>query len=397
VSAAALSAEFRLAAACCIRPPGETRDAAVRAAASASIDWPAFRAMVERQRIQGLAREALRAADIAMPEAIAATLNEIAIDTARGALQLASEALTLQEALDAASIPALFIKGSSLAMLAYGNLAIKHAWDIDLLVLPQDVARACAVFERAGYARILPPATLKHDRFVAWLEFAREAIFYHPARGTSVELHWRLSDNAAQLDHVTAASPSQSVVIAGGRTLRTLRDEDLFAYLCLHGAHHAWARLKWLADLSAWLVAKGPAETERLYRHAQSNGVGRGAAQALLLCHALFGLDVPAPLLAEMQSDRAIRWLVTIAYEAMAGRAGQSLEQPLGSFKIEASHFLLASGLRYWLQELRSKSIGWTDFQRFALPRPLYFLYPVLRGPSWAWRKAASLWGQPAR
>jgi hypothetical protein len=51
----------------------------------------------------------------------------------------------------------------------------------------------------------------------------------------------------------------------------------------------------------------------------------------------------------------------------------------------------LADGPRGWVQALRSKSVGWTDYLNLPLPRPLFFLYPLLRAPSWAWRRVSRL------
>ena len=143
------------------------------------------------------------------------------------------------------------------------------------------------------------------------------------------------------------------------------------------------------------IAVKPAAEIERLYRRAKAENIGRAAAQALLLCETLFGLELPPGLAAEMKADRATRWLYAIALDAMAGdtQSRQTADRALGNLKIEVSHFLLADGVRYWLQELHSKSIGWTDFQNFALPRRLYFLYPMLRMPSWIWRRVSHLLG----
>ncbi len=183
------------------------------------------------------------------------------------------------------------------------------------------------------------------------------------------------------------------VAIAEGQVLRTLGDDDLFVYLCLHGARHAWSRLKWLADLAAWLSQKSPQDVERLYRRAETSGVGRASAQALLLCNQL--LDLPlAPGFADGLRRNAInRLLIAIALRSMAGAGGtrQIDDRWTGNLAIHLSHFLLAPGPRIWWEELRSKAIGWTDFRWIRLPRPLYFLYPLMRIPSWLWRRIAHL------
>jgi hypothetical protein len=388
-----LPAEFRLVAACCIWPPSERRNAAIRAAAGDAIDWENLLRIVTRQRVGGLVHDGLDRAGIAVPENARTVLARGAAAIVRQALAFAHEALQLQNAFDAAGIPVTFVKGTALAVLAYGNLGIKQAWDIDMLVLPEDVRRVCGMLDGLGYVRTMPPASMAEDRFFAFTEFARESLFHHRARGVFLELHWRLSDNRAQLAHVDARAGNRLVAIGPRHALRTLNDDDLFAYLCLHGAHHAWSRLKWLADVAALLGAKDLAEIERLYRKAQQDGVGRAAAQALLLCEQLFGTALPAGLSSEMRRDRAVRWLVSVALAEMAGDARQTDDHALGNLRIEVSHFLLADGPRSWLRELQGKAIGWTDFQNIALPRRLYFLYPALRLPSWLWRRVSHLLG----
>jgi hypothetical protein len=386
-----LPAAFRLVAACCIWPPSERRNSAIRQASSEAIDWDNVLQITRRQRVAGLVHDGLKCAEIVLPAAVADALAIGASDVARRGLLLASEALRLQDLFAAADIPVMFVKGTALAQLAYGNIAIKQAYDIDVLVTPDAVVRSCAVLEAAGYRRTFPSAKVTAERFATWTEFSKECVFQHDRHGVIAELHWRLADNPTVLRGVTANSASRSVAVSPGRALRTLGDEDLFAYLCFHGAQHAWSRLKWLADLAAWLAPKPPEDVERLCRSAKAAGTGRAPDQALLLCEVLFGTSLP-PALA-MWEDRANRWLVSIALSAMAGGGAtqQTHDRPFGNLEIFLSHFLLAPS--FW-RELHTKAIGGVDFDSVALPRPLFFLYPVLRVPSWIWRRTLHLIGQ---
>ena len=63
-------------------------------------------------------------------------------------LAMAAEALRLQRLFDEADLPVLFVKGTSLAVLAFGNLGLRSGQDIDLLVpletLPAATALICA-------------------------------------------------------------------------------------------------------------------------------------------------------------------------------------------------------------------------------------------------------------
>jgi hypothetical protein len=205
-----------------------------------------------------------------------------------------------------------------------------------------------------------------------------------------LELHNGLVDNPALLPGIGAHSPRQWVAVGAGIRLPTLQKDELFAYLCVHGATHAWSRMKWVADVSALLSHDPPQERERLYHRSLELGVGRCSAQALLLCQKLFALDLPVRLSAELAKDFGTRWLTGVALRTMAGSHSETeLEDTvLGTVPIHLSHFLLAPGWRYKASEARRKSVSHHDRSALRLPRLLHFLYPVLLLPNWLWRRA---------
>jgi hypothetical protein len=149
----------------------------------------------------------------------------------------------------------------------------------------------------------------------------RETVWHHPQRGTTVELHVGLSDTTALLGSVGTASPRQRVPIAG-IALPTLAEEQLFAYLCVHGTCHGWARLKWLIDAAA-MIYKGshsPAEWRRI---AAENGAGRCGDVMLLLCHEILDFDLPLALLAEIKRDQVTCRIVDYCH-AQINRIGMA-------------------------------------------------------------------------
>ena len=105
------------------------------------------------------------------------------------------------------------------------------------------------------------------------------------------------------LEGVGVASPTQAVAVLNG-SLTTLADAELFAYLCVHGATHGWFRLKWLADLGAWLAGKREDEIAGFYAEAERLGVGACAGQALLLCRNLLGLGLPTGLQPKLRAGK---------------------------------------------------------------------------------------------
>lgn len=389
-----LAKEFLLVAACCRWPHSAERTDAVRNAAGEVRDWNRVLAITRRQRVEGLVHDGLGQASIEPPEPVAAALADAASEIARENLAHTAESLRLRRLFDGAGIGFLFLKGVPLGLLAYGNLGVKKAWDIDLLVAEDDVEQACALLGQAGYGRIKPGPEVSDSRFRTWVRINKESL-WRSAAGLVVELHSGLVDNPSLLPSVTASSPAEEVEVAPGKTLPTLQRDALFAYLCVHGATHAWSRLKWIADVAALVRAgRGPdseeAEAERLYRTSLDLGVGRCSAQALLLCEKLLATRLSLPLKRELESDYKTRMLVDMAVGAMAGpHAEVELDETvLGTVPIHLSHFMLGRGWRYKWQELRRKSVSPDDRMRLPLPRPLHFLYPLIAVPSWLLRRA---------
>jgi len=379
---------LRLALACA-RPPGETRDAAVREAAAApGLDWAAAPRVLARHRIEGLAQEALSRAGVAPPAGAAAALRAEALAIAALSLGLAHESARLQGLLDDAGLANLVLKGATLDMLAWGRLGLKRAWDIDLLVLPRDAARARRVLEAAGYGMIAP-TDLDATAFARWTRLAKEAEFAHGQSGRVVELHWKATDPALLLWGISAASPWQSVTIGKEMALRTLQDGELFAYLSVHGCSHAWSRLKWLADAAALLARRDEAGRESLYRQAMAAGAGHCPAVTLILAEALLGLPMPAACAAEVKANRKALRLARLAWEALAGGEGETeiAARSLLEDRIRLSQVMFADGWAYVWAELRRQAVSLDDRMSFDLPPGLAFLYAVMRAPRWLWRR----------
>lgn len=375
----AFTAEFRLAAACCRWPVDEAAKAAVRAAAG-GIDWGRFLAVLARHRIEGLAHNALTRAGVAVPAAPAAALAQSAAAIQRKNLEFAAEAVRIDRAL--AGLPHLFVKGSTLAMLAYGTLAHKSAWDIDILVSPDTLAEAGAILAEMGYVCVQPAEAAQTG---TWLRWVKETIWIHPVRGHAVELHSRLLDNPHLAGEVGLASPRQQVEVANGMALPTLQSDHLFAYIAVHGAYHGWSRLKWLADAAA-LATSERVDAAALHDAAERVGAGRCSAAALVLARRVIGTDIDSSLIARLRRDPAVNSLVRTAMWVMDGGPDGSAECDSRGGRMvarKASHFLLARGWRYQLSELWHKAAFPYTPAYLKVPAWLRPGYTLLRMPWW--------------
>jgi hypothetical protein len=382
------SPEFRLAAACAMWPPSDRRTDAIHAAASESLDWARLLRVATRHQVMGLVHEGLIRARPDVPPEIADEIATHAAALVRENLAMAREAVRLQRLFDDADLPVLFVKGPALAELAFGNVGLRSGQDIDLLVRYEALLAATAIILRAGYRRFDPPPNIGDAQLRLVMRLRKDLGFVHRATGRQIELHWRLFLNPHAMAESSFIAASRVVPLSGVAGVRTLGEDDLFAYLCMHGALHWWNRLKWLADVNALLASTPQSGVERLIRAAEARGVGRAAAQVLLLCRKIFQTPLPASLTATLDKSVTMRWLEATALKAMT--TGQGERDPhevrFGTTRGSLSTFLLKRSWRYQLAELGIHLTNPTDVLTIPLPQPLQFLYPMLRLPLWAWR-----------
>ena len=387
-----LTTEFRLAAACVKWPVTAQTRQAIHQAADHPIDWTQFLGVVQRHRIGGLVHRALKGAGVPLPADISHALADRASAIARNAMMLTHETAQLQRLFEGAGIPVAVVKGAILAKLIYGDITVRHARDIDLLVSPDSVERASLLLEQSGYRRVYPPPDFNAAQLRAVHRTGKEYEFRH-ASGIIVELHWRLTANPALLSGMGVDRASQQVVLAQGVAVQTFSRDDLFSYLCVHGAAHSWFRIKWLADIGVLLDGENDAGRERLYRQAQKNGAGRAAAQAINLCAELLDTSMPAALLAEIRRSPVVRRLSAHAKTQIAG--SESQEPNFGTTRRALAQFFIGHGWRYHWNGLRQALTSTDDMRAVALPARLAFLYPLLRLPLWLHRHLpVARWGR---
>ncbi len=380
-----------LVAACSIWPPSHRRTDTIREAAAAPIDWDRCLRVVRRHRVVGLVHDGLRAAQISVPANVASIISEQAAALVRENLALAAEAVRLQRLFEEAGLTVNFVKGISLAKLAYGNLGIRHGKDLDLLVPPDSFLAATSLIERAGYRRFNPSAEVRGDQLRKLMTMRKDFGYVHEHGEPELELHWRLFLNPNFLNETSLFVLSRIVPLSQAIGLRTLGEDDLFSYLCAHGTVHWWYQLKWLADVGALLASSSMSGIERHYQAAEARGLGRPAALAILLCHRLLGTAIPDRLLATFRASTTMRWLESTALNVMTAGDGEiePRDKSFGTTRGSLSCFLLRQNWRYWFAELKLHSVCEADVLTLSLPSSLQFLYPLLRVPLWLWRHRA--------
>jgi hypothetical protein len=368
------SAEFLLLAACCRWP---TDAPAIRRAAQVAIDWPRFLALTRRHRVRGFARRGLEAAGIDLPAGLVAGHRR---QIARNLLLL-DEAARLAGLLAESGIRVVFLKGATLAELAYRDQTVKQTLDNDLLIDPEHVGAAIDLFGRAGYRLSDPAGPIDAARLPVLTDMVKECTLVHVGNRAMLDLHWRATSVKGLLAEPNLERDSRMVAI-GGYQLPTLDGEPLMVYLAVHGARHGWARLKWLADFNALLSAMDPPAVAALRARAGRDGVARAMDLALLQANRLFASAIPE----DVGRSRRVRWLARMSDALMRGSdelAGQR-DAPRRYMAVgHASALLLKSSPRYLANVAWESWVSTQDALAIPLPRaarPLYLaISPVRR------------------
>jgi hypothetical protein len=325
-----------------------------RRPAATSLEWPLFTRLVRFHRVQGLVWNTVRNLEDRVPHSVRDELTGDARAITASNLQLAAECQRLKAAFGDHGIAVLFVKGLTLGTLAYGTISTKAGVDIDLLVDPEQLGQVATLLQGDGYRLTEPAAPATASRLAKWHQIRKESSWIQTQKGFQVDLHTSLADNPALIPNIGLSSPTQMVEISPGICLPTLADDELFAYLAVHGASSAWFRLKWITDFAALIAGKSPAQLDRLYERSQQLGAGRAPAQALLLADMLYGsLNGAEALKARLERDRRAQWLARIALRQVAGRAEpvEPTSRPLGTATIHYSQLLMLPGLGFKLSE----------------------------------------------
>ena len=297
----------------------------------------------------------------------------------------ATELVLLYKLFQENGIACIPLKGSVLALQVYGNLALRHAGDIDLLVAPSQVELADRLLQ-ISYRRIMPGFRLSPAQRRRFLRLMYDFEYLHEQANLRVELHWRsLQDQPAHVMDLTRLRSRVSKVVVAGSTLPALSLPDNILYLCAHGGAHFWSRLSWLADLVEMMRGNSEIDWPRLMILVREANMMRPLALWLILAHELLDVSLPEVIRTYALRDQMVSYLAKVAYRSMLCPQ-PATPPPSLNFIFYLCRFRCANSFTERLNILQNIFSG-EDWKTISFPDSLNFLYYLLRFPLWLQRR----------
>jgi hypothetical protein len=258
-------------------------------------------------------------------------------------------------------------KGPTLALSAYGDLALRQFHDIDFLIRKPDVLQAKEILLAEKYKPQVEcnASTIdtNHEfpfKKVAYLELQTEMLHRKFAFAINDDDLWQ---DLVELD-------------IDGTVVHTLSPENLLVVLCAHGTQSLWKRLIWICDI-AELIGACQLNWDTVHRRAQTLGAKRMIRLGLCLANNLLGAQLPDQMLEEIETDRVVAKLARQTIDNLFHTSTnfyQEMDQ--GLFYIQSRERLRDRTLCYWRMATTPTEI---DRRLIDLPPRLAFLYYGLR------------------
>jgi hypothetical protein len=270
----------------------------------------------------------------------------------------------------------------ALAEGIYGDMALRQAGDIDLLIHAQDLPRIRDIVRELGYT---PNLALSPAEERAYLKSGYECGFDGAAGRNLLELQWAILPRfyAVDFDHESLFQRAAAIRVAG-HVMKTPSPEDLFLILSVHAAKHVWGRLIWLCDVERIMRIK-ELNWSWIGSQAKDLGIVRILRVTLLLVNRLLNVAVPDGAETSLPHDAEARALADEIEIHIASGSQYNVE----SFDYFRLMLRLRENWRDWTRFVTRLAFtpGPGEWATIRLPGPLFPFYRLVR----FWRLARRL------
>jgi len=213
---------------------------------------------------------------------------------------MSAELIKVMKILEENNIEALAFKGPTLAQMAYGDITLRQYSDLDILVNSNDLYKTAKLFLSHNLTTDLDIEFLKNTTL---LEIGSDFSFYY--NNTHIELHWNLFRKLLLQDNNSFnVWNEKKYVKINHHKLRTLPNDYLLIYLCIHGSKHLWERVEWIVDIDKLIRKYNDFNWEFIETSATALNSKNMLLIGLSLSHKLFQTPLPHNILMQLNSKK---------------------------------------------------------------------------------------------
>lgn len=351
------------------------KQSTLRLLLSKPTDWRYLIDLAESHGLLPLLHQHLTSVTHVVPPAVTLELQDRALNNSQTVLHLVGELLKLQRSFSKRGLKLATFKGPVLSQMAYGDMALRRAGDIDVLISRDDFHQAREVLNSLGYKMAY---SLSGEQLRSHLAFHCEIPFVSEDSRTVVDLHWDLAPASfvLRLTGRDLISRLQPVRLAGV-SVQTFDTEDLIVYLSMHGAKHLWRSLESTSSLAELVRQSRDIDWNSLTKRAISTRTTRMLALGLRLAQRCFDAQSPAEVFKTIDADNSMRQL---AEEIKANILYWPVSEPEST---ETARYNLkimdrkSDALVSMIRAVCTPTLS--DFEAITLPPSLHGLYYAVR------------------
>ena len=352
------------------------------------VDWQSFLECAIHHRVYPTLYLKLKdfSEQLGIPTFVMQSLEQFYKQNTFQMLQLAGEMDDIGKLFAEAGIDTLFLKGPLMAHDLFGDISLRTSKDLDILIPLSHLDKAKKILKNVGYEQ----TDTRESLFDDWQWKYKDISFYHPQKQIEVEVHWRLSYWPEKEPSFTELWARRTKSTLTQSPCYSLGKEDLFYFLVIHGARHAWFRLRWLMDIQQ--IVKQPLNWKVGYQLFQKCNHVIFGGQAILLASQLFEMNITdemKPFLKKRNTNEMAKSALYIIDRI------ENLHDPTPSSEIRSYYIkynlstkTISQRVMIKLSKLHPTS---DDAQIFPLPKLFHFLYFPLRPILWLIRKSKRL------
>jgi len=367
-------AEWSLLLAACSALSNNEKQERIRQLLRNPVSWKSVLDLADRHGTLLLLHQALTTRSQEVPAETKLRLKQRHQINLHKSLFLARELIRIIDRLIQLGIEAMPYKGVTLAEQMYGDISLRPAGDIDLLIRPEDLSRIKQAVRELDYT---PHDDLSAAEERAYLRSGYECAFDSQAGRNLLEVQWAIQPRFYAVDYdMQALFRRAATVSVAGHAMKTPSPEDQLLILSIHAAKHVWGRLIWLCDIAR--ILQLPALNWKwIDDEANVLGIARILRVTLLLTNRFLGSPLPVLLEGNVAADhQAVRLAEKAAAQIISGNSCDV--ESLAYFRLMMHLRERGADQVRFLQRL-ALTPGPGEWQAVHLPAPLFPLYRLVR------------------